>query len=554
MVFIAVGRNSEAPPKSEPEDLLHHSVPPICCFAKVLLSVQFTTTWEVVVGKQAKDRPRGLDPSIYFRPRKDGQGGAYHLYFVDPEDKRQTSIKVADVEPGKERDPLVIQEANNNARIQKTALADQGKVLKPADITVSQAWEKFLSRRSTKNPHRKPLKHSSRQDYESQWNNYLEPKFGKLKVVELTEWRVEAFQEWLETLIFEGTAAELRVANAVLRKPITEANAEIRRENKRRRDRNETHLRRKQPLEKLTPLRKFPQPLLSRKRHDNIIITLRGLCTFCFEERWLESNPGEHLRWQGYIKRAFAIPTYAETVQLLKVIDPFFKPLCEMGLYTGCRMGELLAAQWDWIDWGHHRFNVNGSYTHGKLNDTTKSGDARVVPLPQRLMKTLKQWKTECPSETILFPSKAGNRLSLDTFRERTWNPAVAAIGRPEISPHCLRHTYITWVVRQAPKSGATSLAIARVSGHKQISSVEWYVETWNDQLDAIARGFDESKEDLNLRLRGLSTDQLLADTDEMVKKFVPVPKAEPAAPLKKKPEHIKGSGPVLVKKAKPLK
>ncbi|HEY5467626.1 MAG TPA: site-specific integrase, partial [Coriobacteriia bacterium] len=293
------------------------------------------------------------------------------------------------------------------------------------------------------------------------------------------------------------------------------------------RDRNETHLRRKQPLEKLTPLRKFPQPLLSRKRHDNIIITLRGLCTFCFEERWLESNPGEHLRWQGYIKRAFAIPTYDETVQLLKVIDPFFRPLVETALYTGCRMGELLAAEHSWIDWGHGRLNVNGSYTHGHLNDTTKSGDTRVVPLPKRLLTTLKKWQTECPSDTILFPSKAGNRLSLDTFRERTWNPAVAAIGRPELSPHCLRHTFITWVVRQAPKSGATSLAIARVSGHKQISSVEWYVETWNDQLDAIARGFDESKEDLNLRLKGLSTEQLLTDWDNLIKNFVKKPEAE---------------------------
>ena len=188
----------------------------------------------VAVGKQAKDKPRGLDANIYFRPRKDGQGGAYHYYFVDPEDKHQRSIKVADAPAGKERDPEVIQEANNNAGAQKTALANLGKVLKPAEITVSQAWEKFLSRTTTKNPHRKPLKHSSKQDYRSQWNNYLEPKFGKLKVIELTEWRVEAFQEWLDTLVFEGTAAELRAANAVLRRPITEANAEIRRENKRR--------------------------------------------------------------------------------------------------------------------------------------------------------------------------------------------------------------------------------------------------------------------------------------------------------------------------------
>lgn len=69
-------------------------------------------------------------------------------------------------------------------------------------------------------------------------------------------------------------------------------------------------------------------------------------------------------------------------------------------------------------------------------------------------------------------------------------------------------------------------------------------METWNEQLDAIARGFDESKEEINLRLQGLSTEQLLAGTDELVKKFVKQPKAEAEVPPKPK-----GKGPVLKRK-----
>jgi len=472
------------------------------------------------VGRQPNEpRPRNLDPSIYFRKRKDG-GGAYHYYFIDPVDNHQRSIKVADVPKGKEKDPEVIAAANTEAGKQKAALAEGMKVIKPADITVPEAWGRFLTRKGNRNAKRHELKHSTKQDYRSQWSNYLEPKFGKLKVSELTEGRINKFVEWLDGHLFDGTAQELRAENARRRKPIADANLAIRTENKRRKARNKTHLLKKQQEEELDPLNTFPQPLLSQKRRDNVIITVRGLCSFCVEERWLKENPGEHLRWRGYVKRAFPIPTYDETVLLLKVIDPFAAPMVEMGLYTGARMGELIAAEWSWIDWEHRRFNVDGSYTHGKLNDTTKSGETRVVPLPARLIKMLTRWQKVCPSKTILFPSKKGNRLSLDTFRQRTWNPAVEAIRRPDLTPHSLRHCYITWIVRQASKSGATSLAIARVSGHKQVSSVEWYVETWNEQLDAIAKGFDRSKEDIDLERLGISDADLLRGSTELLQKL----------------------------------
>lgn len=498
--------------------------------------------------KPTKPRPEGLDTSIYARFRKDGSG-AYDLYYFDPNTKRQKSIKVAEFKQGKEADPRVIREANDEARKQLASLRNDKQLDRPASITVPEAWEKFLSRRTTRNPKRKKLKHSSKQDYRSQWSCYFEPAFGKLKVVELTEERIESFLEDLDALVFDGTSEELRAANALLRKPTGDANAGIRRENRKLKYHHdkatEAALAAKKtpPTLTLNPLRKFPQPLLSEKRRDNIVITLRGLCSFCVEEGWLEENPAAHIHWKGYVKRAFAIPTYEETVALLKTIDPFFAPLVEMALYSGCRMGELIAAEKSWIDWTHRRFNVNGSYTHGKLNDTTKSGDTRVVPLPERLIKMLTQWEKDNPSKSILFPSKTGKRLSLDTFRQRTWNPAVAAIGRPDLSPHCLRHTFITWCVRQAPNTGATSLAIARVSGHRQVASVEWYVETWNEQLDAIARGFDESREDLELRRLGISTDELLALNPTK------------ATPKKSEPKSTpKGKGIVVKKRAtKPL-
>ncbi len=503
--------------------------------------------------KPAKPRPAGLSPSIYARLRKDGSG-AYDLYYFDPITKRQKSTKVAEFKPGKAEDPKVIKVANEEASKQLAALKKGKQLDKPANITVPEAWEKFLSRSTTRNPKRKKLKHSSQQDYRSQWNCYLEPAFGKLKVVELTEERIERFLADLDELVFEGTAEELREANALLRKPTADANSEIRRENRKLKYRHDKEAeaalaakKKRPPAPTLRPLKRFPQPLLSEKRRDNIVITLRGLCSFCVEERWLEENPAAHLHWKGYVKRPFAIPTYDETVQLLKVIDPHYAPLVEFALYTGCRMGEIIAARRDWIDWEHRRFEVRGSFTHGKFNDTTKSGDTRVVPLPKRLMTMLEQRGVkDWPPNRILFASKTGNRLSLDTFRQRVWNPAVEAIGRPDLAPHCLRHTFITWTVRQAPKTGATTLAIARVSGHRQLSSVEWYVETWNEQLDAIARGFDESKEELELRRQGISDEQLLelkAPTEDLT-----VPPA-----LKSKPQgeaKPKGKGIVVKRKA----
>lgn len=427
--------------------------------------------------KPLKPRPRGLHPNIYYRKRTRG-GGAYHYYYIDPDTNRQRSVIVAE---GEQRDPEVIAKANEGAATKAKELREKGHVLTPSSITVPEAWEEFKKR--------KPLKASTLDDYESIWNVYLKHAFEKFKVKQLGQRQVDAFVDALDAKVGEGTPAELR-----------------------------------------------KKGLISRKRRNNVLIAAKSFLSFCHDRGYNSENLGADLKPEKFVKRPFAIPTYAKTVELLRTIDPFYRPLVETALYTGQRGGELVALEWSAVDLEDRIISVHSSYSHGAMNRSTKAGDARAIPIPDRLVKTLTEWRKTCPSETIVFPNKKGNRLSLDTFRQRTWKPAVVAIGLPNLRIHDLRHTYITWVVEESGISGYTAGA---VFGHKSPSTTQFYIETRSKEHDRIRRTFNKSKEEIELEREGVSTEQLIKS----------MPPADGPKEKKRKPPEPHGKGIVIKRK-----
>lgn len=419
------------------------------------------------MGRQSlKPRPRNLNASIYYR--KTNSGGSYHLYYKDPETLRQRSVKVA---TGAEKDPLVIAEANKTAAEFLKQLDDKKKISLPSDITVSEAWEQFKKR--------KKLKPSTLDDYTSIWNVYLEPRFGKLRVRDLDRDRIDAFCEWVDAKVVDDPKKRNR-----------------------------------------------KQGQISNKRRNNILIALKSFLTFLNDEEYTPENLGKKMtKPDQFVRKARPIPTYEQTSQILRTIDPHYRALVETALYTGARGGELVALDWASVDFNDNLIFFNASFTHGKMNDSTKSGDTRTVPMPNRLVSTLQDWKQKSKSDTIVFPNKIGNRLSLDDFRKRYWKPTVEAVGLPGLRIHDMRHTYITWLVES---SQASALTISQVAGHKSPKTTAWYIQNRSKEFDRVRQPLNTSKEDLELKRLGF--------TDEM---FSEPPKKQ--TPKKKQPVQSKG-------------
>jgi integrase len=69
--------------------------------------------------------------------------------------------------------------------------------------------------------------------------------------------------------------------------------------------------------------------------------------------------------------------------------SPRYYPLFLCAARTGLRMGELLALQWQDVDWQGRFIEVRRNFTHWQLT-TPKNGESRRVDMSRELAHTLK--------------------------------------------------------------------------------------------------------------------------------------------------------------------
>ncbi len=85
-------------------------------------------------------------------------------------------------------------------------------------------------------------------------------------------------------------------------------------------------------------------------------------------------------------------------------------------------------------------------------------------------------------------------------------DPAVAAAGLGELTPHELRHTAASLAVA----AGANVKAVQRMLGHASAAmTLDVYSGLFDDDLDAVAERLDAAAQSARETSRGLSADYL---------------------------------------------
>ena len=142
---------------------------------------------------------------------------------------------------------------------------------------------------------------------------------------------------------------------------------------------------------------------------------------------------------------------------------------------AGLRLSELAALDIDDLALSARKGTV--TVRHGK-GDATRS-----LPLSSEARTLLELWLRERPPGTTaaLFVGPAGERLST-----RALARVVERIGTAagvELSPHVLRHTFVTRLVR----SGADVVLVAELAGHRSLETTRRYaLPTAEDRALAV--------------------------------------------------------------------
>lgn len=153
-------------------------------------------------------------------------------------------------------------------------------------------------------------------------------------------------------------------------------------------------------------------------------------------------------------------------------------------LYTGLRIGELLALTWDDIDLKNNMIIVNKTCYYGKdfngkisyfVNEPKTESSKRKIPIPKKILVYINKMKDKSISNYVI--EKNGKQVLIRSY-QRSFSLLLKKINISHRGFHSLRHTFAT----RAIELGMDIKTLSEILGHKNaIVTANKYVHSLNE-------------------------------------------------------------------------
>lgn len=220
----------------------------------------------------------------------------------------------------------------------------------------------------------------------------------------------------------------------------------------------------------------------------------RGLAGVPYTRREPVREPEQRLR----------ILDVSQASAYLAAAPEAYRPLAELLIATGLRIGEAVALEWSDVDFEALTLRVSRSRKLGGAVGGTKSDRSRMVHIDPGLAQTLEQQRRSSGRlGRLVFSTSTGNMLNPTNVRNRWHAQTLRDAGLPHIRLHDLRHTAATLAVA----AGESVLFVQSMLGHSDVRTTMRYAHPDHEAHRAAAArvaAFRKSGATGLLRVEGL--------------------------------------------------
>lgn len=182
-------------------------------------------------------------------------------------------------------------------------------------------------------------------------------------------------------------------------------------------------------------------------------------------------------------------PNYFQPEEISQILDALedepikWRTITHLMIVTGCRRGEIMGLKWEKIDFANRRIKIDlallVSKEKGIYEDTTKTGDTRLLTMPKETMALLKEYRREqlriqiangdrWQNTGYVFTQDNGEPMSPDSITG--WLSEFSTRhGLPHINPHAFRHTVASVLLA----NGTDIVTVSKQLGHANVSTTE---------------------------------------------------------------------------------
>ncbi|MDD3769258.1 MAG: tyrosine-type recombinase/integrase [Sulfuricurvum sp.] len=217
---------------------------------------------------------------------------------------------------------------------------------------------------------------------------------------------------------------------------------------------------------------------VSGKRIMNIRTVFRGIMQDAFIDELIGINPFDRVR-PPKIEKPLINPFSLEEVQRITAeANGWFSNYLIIAIFTGMRVGELLALQWDDIDMQEGIINVRRSVSRRVMSSPKTARSYRMIEmLPVVHNALIDQYQYSKGKSEFVFINRYGeNFMDSHSLIRRHWQPLLKRLEIEYRVLYQTRHTFASIMLQQGEEIGWVSDMMGHTDIHTTLSKYARFI------------------------------------------------------------------------------